>query len=342
MSIKIEDLLTDQSFINHILNPQQDAVHWKKWKNMDEQNVALYDEAKEIILDFYESLTPEEYELEEKLFKRSIRFVASGKNDIIKLYEQRRPKRFREIYLLAGILIVLMTIVSILNNIFFKAGPATVEENPALKKEAGKGQKVTIEFPDGTIVKLNSESTISYPSQFSDDVREVELIGEAYFDVAHYDNWPFVVHTDKVQINVQGTAFNLCSYPENESIRVALVSGSLEVSTLNNAPIKLKPMEMITIGRKKEDVYITGFNCRKITGWKDNIIFFEKASFEEVQYTLERWYNVRFHYDQMPVFEGGYSGEFSNQSLENVLIGMSSNKFTFELKTGNVFINQTF
>lgn len=342
MEKKIEDLLTDQSFRKYVLNPYQgNNSYWSDWRKANETNATIYDEARGLILNFYEPLSTEEYESEALKFRRSINITPSDKNSIINLYGQKRNHTPWLRY--AAIFFAICCVGALIISLSRGVNNSDITEIPApefITKEASKGQKLTIVFPDGTVVKLNSESSITYPARFSDNTREVVLSGEAYFDVAHYDNWPFTVQTGGVQTKVLGTAFNITSYPENDHINIALVDGSVQVSDNNNREVTLKPKEMLSIGGKDEALTISQFDFREVTGWKDNVIVFDKATFAEVQFTLERWYDVKFQYSKAPAFEGGYTGEFADQSLENVLLGMSANKFKFKIEGKNVFINQ--
>jgi transmembrane sensor len=342
MEKKIEDLLTDQSFRKYVLNPYQgNNTYWSDWQKANETNATIYEEARRLILGFYEPLSTEEYESEALKFRRSINITSSDKNSIINLYGQKRNHTHWLRY--AAIFFAFCCVGALIISLTRGVNSSDIAEIPApefITKEAAKGQKLTIVFPDGTVVKLNSESSITYPARFAENIREVVLSGEAYFDVARYDNWPFTVLTGEVQTKVLGTAFNISYYPENDYINVALVSGSVQVSDKNNMEVTLKPKEMISIGEKGEALIISQFDFREVTGWKDNIIIFDKASFKDVQFTLERWYDVKFHYKNTPVFKGGYTGEFADQSLENVLLGMSANKFDFKIEGKNIFINQ--
>lgn len=337
----LEDLITDLSFRRHILNPNQaDVANWKEWKNESEINESIYNEAKEIITGFYMPLDADEYEEETLKFRRRVNITPTEKNNITSLYGYQKQKNPGLRY--AAAIIVLITASVILYNFLFQAEDVSDQQESKIiniiKKEAGKGQKLTITFPDGSVVKLNSESQITYPEQFSGDFRKVELIGEAYFDIAHHENWPFIVKSENTEIRVLGTSFNVTAYPEEET-RVALVHGSVQVTTNVHSPITLQPMEMLTIMDEAQKVEVTPFDIRKTTAWKDNVIIFEKASFKEVQYALERWYNVKFHYEKAPIFKGGYTGEFNEQSLENVLKGMSSNKFRFRIEGKDIYIH---
>ena len=338
----IEDLLTDEHFRQHILNPSiAEGDYWKNWLNEHEENADLYGQAKSLIIDFYEPLSKEEFQAEAIDFKRKIDVTIADKNDIISLYDQRKDNRNPWILRVAASLLIIVSIAFAAGWYFNKLkNQELVSYDPTknfIKKETDKGHKSTITFQDGTRVKLNSESFISYPEEFSGKVREVTLSGEAYFDVAHYDEWPFIVKSKGVQTRVLGTSFNVSAYPEEYCVKVALVEGSVEVKVGQREPVKLMPQKMAKIG-KEEKIEVFDFDIQKITAWKDNIIIFEKASFDEVQSTLERWYNVKFIYERRPEFEGGYTGEFVDISLELVLKGMSANKFNYEITGNKVFI----
>ena len=95
----------------------------------------------------------------------------------------------------------------------------------------------------------------------------------------------------------------------------------------------------MVINNDKNATLVTDFNAVEITGWKDNIIYFEKADFEKVQFTLERWFDVEFVYEQAPVFDGGYSGKFEDENLKNILERISSNKFNYKIEGKRLCIN---
>lgn len=336
----IEDLLTNEHFRQHILNPNQGESDY--WENWAKENTDLYNQAKSLIIDFYQPLSEAEFQSEAIAFKRKIDVTNADKHHIISLYRQPRNHKNSWLLRVAASLLILVSVAFAANwyiNGLNQEVTSLDATQKIIKKEAEKGHKLTITFRDGTRVKLNSESYITYPEDFSDNAREVTLSGEAYFEVAHHDNWPFIVKTDDVQTKVLGTSFNISSYPEDCCVKVALVEGKVEVKVRELEPIKLIPHKMAKISHGTEKIEVIDFDLNKITAWKNNKIVFEQASFDEVQSTLERWYNVKFIYDQQPVFEGGYTGEFKNYSLELVLNGMSENKFGFKILGNKVFIN---
>ena len=342
MNMRIEDLVTDISFLQHVLNPNfKENGHWTEWAKSSEENALLYEEARSVILNFYHPLSQEEYQEAAMDFKKKIDLTPADKYDILKLYDQRREKRNKWFWYAAASVVLFMSLFLFLkwrNEQIRKQKVANSEPTQKfIKKEVGKGQKLTITFQDGTRVKLNSESHIIFPETFSRKKRVVTLSGEAFFEVSHYDNWPFIVKTKNVQTIVLGTAFNISSYPEDPFVKIALVEGSVSIKTENQKPVNLTPDKMAKINT--DGISVTAIDIPKVTAWKDNKIVFDRASFDEVQTTLERWYNVKFIYRNKPVFKGGYTGEFKNLSLDALLKGMSSGKFNYRIDGKTVYIN---
>lgn len=112
-----------------------------------------------------------------------------------------------------------------------------------------RGLKKTLLLPDSTHVTMYADSKLSYPGSFKGDIREVQLSGEAFFDVAEDHRHPLIVHTGKMNIKVLGAAFNVKSYPEDEASETILFHGSIEV-TLTDRPadrIILKPSEKLVV-----------------------------------------------------------------------------------------------
>jgi transmembrane sensor len=343
MSKKIEDLLTDQSFRRFVLNPQQGEYgSWEDWLSSDEKNLGLYQEARQLIVDFYNPLSQQEFESQSIEFTRLINVAESEHKDIVSLYEQRnlrnRPIWFKYAAAALFLLVSAFAITLYRQNFLVPKADAVLSSN-IIEKATTTGQKMTMVFPDGTVVKLNSESSISFPEEFSNDLREVTLSGEAYFDVAHYEDWPFVVKSKGTVTLVLGTEFNITAYPDEEQTTIALVSGSINVSTQEGYSVRLEPMQEATFESKQLDLKVSDFDLSTVTSWKDNVIVFKKATFLEIQSTLERWYGVKFLYDHVPRFEGGYTGDFTDESLEAILKGISSNKFNFKIDGKKVFIN---
>jgi len=216
------------------------------------------------------------------------------------------------------------------------------EETPTqmsyINKSTGKGQKTTITLDDGSRVRLNSESSISFPEIFSEDRREIELVGEAFFEVQKDENRPFIVTTHNLQTTVLGTSFNINAY-DTLSVGVALVSGQVKVkpighkSELNKSDFYLNPGESVRYNDVSGHIRKEYFDEKKITAWKDNIIYMADADYDKVFNQLSHWYGVEFRFENAPSEMWNYSGEFKDMSLELVMntIGYSKG-FEFQIR----------
>ena len=342
MKKSVEDLITDKSFLQHVLNPEfPEYTFWIKWAEENEENAFIYEEAKAAVLNFYNPLSGEEYQRELASFNKKIE---SANARIIGYYDKNRTKRNRWYWYAAAILLFFLSALYVVNRYGEKQkpGPVVVKNFPGkkIKREAGKGQKLTIIFRDGSRVKLNSESYIIFPESFSAKTREVTLSGEAFFEITPDKTRPFIVKTKNVQTTVLGTTFNITSYPDEPFVKVALIEGKVLVKAKEEKKekeVRLIPEEMAKIDSR--GIKVVNFDITKVTAWKDNKIVFDRATFDEVQATLERWYNVKFICRRKPVFNGGYTGEFKNLSLDMILKGMSTNKFKYRIDGKTVYIN---
>jgi ferric-dicitrate binding protein FerR (iron transport regulator) len=220
---------------------------------------------------------------------------------------------------------------------------AEAETVAMVTKSNRAGQKSQIHLPDGTTVWLNAESAVTYPESFESALREVWLEGEAYFEVHKDTIKPFRVHTGLVCTEVLGTAFNVTAYPEEQTIRVSLTKGKVMVSIRNENKIKeipLDPGEQFSYNRTQNNYKTDVFDPMVTTGWKDGVIYFKKASFEEVVRTLSRWYDVQFTVVNPGLQpEWSYTGTFKNDYLDNILKNMSFAKgFDYSLDDKSVVV----
>ncbi len=180
------------------------------------------------------------------------------------------------------------------------------------------GQKLNIVLPDGSKVKLNAGSKIEYPEHFSDTLREVKLIGEAFFDVVHNPEKPFIVKTGTLITKVLGTSFNIEAYEDLEAIKVTLATGKVALSN-NSESATLSPSEQAVFNRQKQAIAVRGVNITKYIEWKDGVLRFENAPLKDIVTQLERWYNVDIVLDAEKNQACHFTGTYKNQSLRSVL-----------------------
>lgn len=208
-----------------------------------------------------------------------------------------------------------------------------------------KGAKSQITLTDGTKVWLNGGSKLRYPSSFSNKTREVYLDGEAFFDVSENKSKPFFVHTTSIQIKVLGTAFNVKSYADDQTIETTLVRGLVEIREVKNnvltKPLLIKPNERATFIKEKGITSITSnhtpqslkdvpeklpaievnkVNTTPIISWKEKSLVFENATLEDIATKLERWYGIKVHILNDDLKKYRYKGKFShNETIYQVL-----------------------
>jgi ferric-dicitrate binding protein FerR (iron transport regulator) len=215
---------------------------------------------------------------------------------------------------------------------------------------AGRGIRSKMVLPDGTQVWLNSDSKLQYSASFSDSTREVELEGEAFFDVVKDPAHPFIVHTSAIDIKVLGTAFNVKSYSQDKTIETTLIHGLIEVTNRTKPELPkiiLKPKEKLVFnkfagaeptgadmadlntgtgtGTAAAAIAITALpphiadTSRVETSWVYNRLIFEGDTFQEVAVKMERWFNTRIHFRNEKIANYRLSGSFDKESVEEAL-----------------------
>ncbi|WP_276359384.1 FecR family protein [Daejeonella sp. H1SJ63] len=195
-----------------------------------------------------------------------------------------------------------------------------------------KGGKFQIILPDKSKIWLNSESTLRFPARFIGQERNVELTGEAYFEVAKNINMPFIVKTKDMSVFVTGTEFNIMAYSEDKFTSTTLVQGSVQVSSPSQKII-LKPGEQVvgnqTIGLSKRDADI-----EETIAWKNGLFQFNNTDIATVMNQISRWYDVTVEYegDSSGKRFGGYISRDSKLSQVLKMLELSGVKCRIEEK----------
>jgi len=194
----------------------------------------------------------------------------------------------------------------------------------SITKKAERGQKLTLKLPDGSEVKLNAESSVTYPSDFTNTtLREVELIGEGFFNVTEDQQKPFVVKTGQINTQVLGTTFNVSAYPDEPSVSVTLETGKVKVETSPKEGLKrtieINPGEQVNFNKSTREMHKNKVNLTKYLGWTEGTLILEEHTLEETAKILSRWYNVSFEFTQEELKTCRLSGEFKSDNLQNIL-----------------------
>ncbi|SMD08493.1 FecR family protein [Pedobacter africanus] len=183
-----------------------------------------------------------------------------------------------------------------------------------------KGGQYRVVLPDGTIVWLNAASSIRFPTSFDAAQRNVELTGEAYFEVAVNRAKPFNVAAGKTNVRVLGTHFNVMAYPDEASVNTTLLEGSVKVSTDKTEGI-LRPGEQAQALNGK--IAIKMVDPEEAVAWKKGYFYFKDADIRTVMRQVSRWYDVEVEY-QGNVQKMAFSGKmYRNVDILKMLEALS-------------------
>lgn len=153
-----------------------------------------------------------------------------------------------------------------------------------------KGQQYQVVLPDGSRVWLNAASAITYPANFANlKNRMVQLSGEAYFEIAKDKSHPFIVKTDKQQVEVLGTHFNINSYGDEKATKTTLLEGSVKVSSDKGDRVLLPGQQSALI---KNALQVRNADVNETVAWKNGDFVFNNEEFGSILRQLSRWYNV--------------------------------------------------
>ena len=201
--------------------------------------------------------------------------------------------------------------------------PSPTEVAQMIEVKTNPGMTTTVDLPDGTKVYLNSESSLTYPSFFSKDKRDVKLTGEAFFEVQKDPEHRFIVsgphHT---QIEVLGTSFNVEAFERDSFISTTLVEGKVRFAYQKNrqpATVDMKPGQKLMYDTTSSQVKLIQTSGETETAWKDGKIIFQATPLPEALRMLEKRFNVTFVLSNNRLRGEAFNGSFTNQRLERIL-----------------------
>jgi ferric-dicitrate binding protein FerR (iron transport regulator) len=255
--------------------------------------------------------------------------------------ESRGGRIYRMLGPIAGIAaaVILIFFISHPSNIKSEHLQRTAENTISTKP----GSKSKVQLPDGSQVWLNADSRITYNESFRGPFREVQLTGEAYFDIARDKDHPFIIHANSIDVRVLGTSLNIRSYSNEKNTEAVLIHGSIEV-TLRSSPDKkiiLQPNEKLVVQngkavvikgtpsvQKYEDAPVMTLGKAHIDSkdtvatdvlWVKNKLAFDQETLEEVGRKIERWYDVKVTITDERLKHVAYSGVFEDESLRQLM-----------------------
>lgn len=198
------------------------------------------------------------------------------------------------------------------------------------------GQRAQMELPDGSVVWLNSQTTLTYDEDFGKKDRKVNLDGEAYFEVAHNKKIPFYVQTEKIKVEVTGTKFDVCSYSGSNNFIARLIEGSINLMLANDK--EEKHLSSLTKGKyfaMDNGKFRTGeLTSNNALAWMQGIYYFDDVPFKELLEKIALYYNYKITVNNPKILENyRCTGKFKDlDGIEHILrVIQKDHPFTYEI-----------
>lgn len=230
---------------------------------------------------------------------------------------------------MVGVAAAVLLILGITNYVSFQEGYKQLNSQMVEMKNP-LGLKSSLILSDGTKVTLNAGTTLSYPTAFVSDQRIVKVSGEAFFEVARDEKHPFIVKAENVNIRVLGTRFNVKAYEEENKIEVTLTEGRVGVGLDDQAnQISIQAGQQVLFDKGKGLFSKRQVNLDYYTGWRDDLFYFNRVTFEEIAKQLERRFNVNVEITSDRLKQVVFTGDFvRGENLEQILRVMTADKRT--------------
>lgn len=299
----------------------------------------LTDEKKKAVVDWLLK-NPKEQE-HYQILKAQYIAESLRKGDNVSGMPKNTKKQKRSVLKYAAILILLLA-----SSFFLWKQQSSEIDNTAdssiLLVTTSIGENKEVVLSDGTKVVLNSNSILSYPTNFSGKTRSVVLKGEAFFDVTENKEKPFMVSMDNdIKIKVLGTSFNLKSYPDDENVEAILVSGKVRIiEEKENKVAVLRPSQRATYNKKDDKLIIDNVDTDNFTAWKRGVMVYDETPMTQVINDLKRAYNITVKIKSSNIKNYKYTGIFDNLTINEVLdLFEISSPITYELNDKEVILN---
>jgi transmembrane sensor len=337
---KIEDFVFNESFQRYVMQKiPADTCYWETWINKNPDALMIIESAKEMLMFISNRrIMPKHNTKQAQVFEKLQNQINAEKGSVVNM---TRKIHTRFLKYAASVLLVASCTAALF---FYKNRQALSPDviSQYLEVIVPEGQRSQLILPDGTKVWLNSGSLFKYPTEFLKQNRDVFLEGEAFFDVKHNDDIPFVVHLkEKLSIRVLGTEFNVKCYPDEKVIETTLIQGSIKLIKENGAgseftEIELKPNEKAIFQKQSQsfdisrlltaetrDKVVPGIqNITKeqfqnkiepITAWKEDELVFYDETFEEIAIKMSRWYGLKITLTDENLKNERFTGKFANK-----------------------------
>jgi transmembrane sensor len=335
---KVIELLVNEDFKKWVLKPTYERdLFWNKWLERNPEQEETVNVAKEFILSAKFKKPGLSPDAKDEILSNIISQTPPKHNTDSFTDRKDRNRLFQSfsVFKIAATITIIAGFAGAfwLNKINTRTHKDIVKELTFVKKENPQGRKSTIMLPDGTKVILNSSSTLTYDSNYGDQDRTVRISGEAFFDVLPNYEKPFNVVSGNIVTTALGTSFNVRAFESESTLKISLLTGKVKVVDLTKTDTEteymLLPGEGFIIEKPNGELKKVKVEPLMEFGWKDGILVFADNDLDEVVQALERWYGIKISIIGQPKKQWRVDGRFDNETLEQVLQGLS---FTYDLE----------
>lgn len=359
---KAEDLVCDDSFLRYCLGSNDaDILFWENWISDHPEKQAVVQEAKQLIavLSAKQGNRPEQLQylkdgiqqydmLKEALTERPVAVMSS-------------PRRFfsRPVFRYAAVLTAIACLALVAYLFIQPTAPkpqGPLQKTPLLFT-SGEDPRKTIVLPDGSLIILRRHSAIELAPGFNEANRQLTLRGEAFFDVTHNAQLPFLVHTTMADIKVLGTVFNVSVDKNSRQMETALFKGSVEVAWKAGPDrrIILSPNQKLVVGDAIQSMQTAADNAFKIVpldadpvnhkakeiAWVRNRLEIENEPLDVIANKLGKWYGIPVRFADEEVKKYRYSGTFESETVMKALDALQlSYPFNFKMADSVIIISK--
>lgn len=310
---------------------EQDENYLQSWLKQSKENEQLFNELKkvwEITGDLKTELHPDV----DDEWKHFIKIRGTGsENDSPKIAKTRK---LSSLYKIAAVLIPAFIMISVVW--YYLSKNDSGEKMVAI--ETNKTKKELL-LSDGTKVWLNQYTIFSYPEKFDKNERLVNLVGEAYFEVAKKNDAPFIIKASNMEIVVVGTAFNVRALEQESIAEIAVTEGVVEIKTnAQQGATSLQAGEKATYNQLNNSIKKEKFANENFIGWKNKELKFKDTPLANVEETLNRYFQKKVKIGK-EMEKCKFTGEFKNPQLEEILDIISiSLGVTYQTKADTIYI----
>lgn len=323
----IQNYLTDQC-------SQAEKEQLVEWMHENDYNKRFMEKIKKI----WDVTPKKEFEVDEQQawrdFKHDVIQNLSKKRATNNGTQKTKPGSFSSLntnkktgswvtFLRIAAIVVLSVLLGALVSHYLEENQTSPKDALAMQKlVTQRGEKAGVTFSDGTKVILNAASTLKFPKQFTGNKRLVYLDGEAYFEVAHNKQLPFLVKTNKAQVQVLGTKFDVKAWSKDKEASVTVRQGTVAVtsndSVVKNRRVVLNKNEN-TVVKLGKSLYVSRVESKKLLNWLNGGLYFKDTPFAEVIKQIERKFDVDIEVKDQDLLTVPFNGEFSQAKLSEIL-----------------------